>query len=84
MLVTMITAVWCKCHQHLEGQSNEERNGEDESEGTGNGDDDDDDVDHTMILQSVIHWGLNTAAGKIWTHKKGNVTGYLSKSELFM
>jgi hypothetical protein len=51
----------------LEGQSNEERNGEDESEGTGNSDDDDDvdDGDHTMILQCVVHWGLNTAAGKI-------------------
>lgn len=56
----MITNVWCKFHQHLEGQSNEERNGEDESEGAGNSDD----IGHTVILQCMVHWGLNTAAGK--------------------
>jgi len=45
----------------LEGHSNEERNGEDESEGAGNSDD----VDRTVILHCMVHWGLNTAAGKI-------------------
>lgn len=79
MLVTMITSVWYKFHQHLEGQS-DERNGEDESEGAGNSDD----VGHTVILQCMVHWGLGTAAGKIWTHKRGNITGYLSKSKIFI
>jgi len=80
MLVTIITSVWCKFHQHLEGHSNEERNGEDESEGAGNSDD----VDRTVILHCMVHWGLNTAAGKIWTHKRGNVMGYSSKSKLLI
>jgi hypothetical protein len=45
----------------LEGHSNEERNGEDESEGAGNNDD----VGHTVILQCMVHWGLNIDAWKI-------------------
>lgn len=48
----------------MEGQSNEERNGQDESGGAGNSDD----VGHTVVLQCMVRWGLNTAAGKILIH----------------